>query len=207
MDYSTRLKIRKYQLVSIQQSQKFDKTSTITFNSISIPNMSLFILLFRIPSPTVELSNKTSVRVRYSRTLSNFIVDHFPFLSPKLLLQLKKVSKRFENLIDKNFQNLAAVKSSTFDEKADEYVWNVDNLSAFSHFAFRVSIVLSENFPEISGIYSEPSSVVKTGLSDAVASAPVVQSVQQVRKRVWRETRGLYYKTFCGRNLRIFVIS
>ncbi len=56
--------------------------------------------IFRNISPTAQLTDKTSATIRFPKTLSNFIVEHFPFLTPRLLFQAKKVSSRFENQID-----------------------------------------------------------------------------------------------------------
>ena len=142
----------------------------------------------RIPTPSVELLNSTStsVQIKFPKTLSNFFFEHFPFLTPKFLLQSKRVSNIFEKKFQQNF---GQVKVSNFDNGNggshggnDNFVWTVDNLTPYSLFTFRISIVLSENFPEVSAIVTtDATDPVRTGLSSSSSSSPVLEAVQQVR--------------------------
>ena len=117
-------------------------------------------------------------------------------MSPKILLQAKNVSNRNNNNGD-DFKNVSFVSDSNFDDDVDnDFVWKVENLPPFSNLAFRITIILSENYPEVPGIESRPSNVIKTGLSRSAASAPILQSVLQVPIRSCRcqVFTGLFYK-------------
>ena len=137
----------------------------------------------------------TSAKIFYSKTLSNKIVELFLFVSPKILLQAKNFSNRNNNNgsdVD-DFKNVSFVSESNFD---NDFVWKVENLPPFSNLAVRITIILSENYPEVPGIESRPSNVIKTGLSRSAASAPILQSVQQVPIRSYQcqVFAGLFYK-------------
>ena len=141
----------------------------------------------------------TSAKIFYSKTLSNKIVELFSFVSPKILLQAKNFSNRNNNNggdVD-DFKNVSFVSESNFDDDVyNDFVWKVENLPPFSNLAFRITIILSEYYPEVPGIESRPSNVIKTGLSRSAASAPILQSVQQVTVHSChcQVLAGLYYK-------------
>ena len=125
------------------------------------------------------------------------------------MLQAKKVSTRFENQIgqvDKNGQvdqsgendqkghvhdnpSYQVTEINEFDEigeigQSDFFVWKIEGLSAYTLYAFRVSVILSVNFPDsVSRIDSGTSRVVRTGLSESVLSPPVFRGIHQVAKQ------------------------
>ena len=51
-----------------------------------------------------QIDNTTAI-IRFSKNLSNFIVDHFNFLAPKISLHAAEVSSRFENQIEQVTSN------------------------------------------------------------------------------------------------------
>ncbi len=76
-----------------------------------------------------------------------------------------------------------------FDEigeigQSDFFVWKIEGLSAYTLYTFRVSVILSVNFPDsVSRIDSGTSRVVRTGLSESVLSPPVFRGIHQVAKQ------------------------
>ena len=97
------------------------------------------------------------------------------------------VENKVEKKVENKFENSYKVSEIEQFEQKDFFVWKIENLSAYTLYSFRVSVILSDkfsdNFPDsILMIDSEPSRVVRTGLSESVSTPPLFRGIQQVLK-------------------------